>query len=72
VSAEGPPSGESEEARGIPFPDSLCHKCAAPVRYIKTSRSTFLYCPIFKLYPPQPVRECDEFRPKPAPEPERP
>lgn len=24
----------------------------------------FLYCPILKRYPPQPVRACEEFVPK--------
>jgi hypothetical protein len=56
-------SGDTEE-RPIPFPDSLCHACAAPVKLVRTKRSIFLFCPIFKKYPPQPVRECPEFRPK--------
>jgi hypothetical protein len=25
--------------------------------------SVFIYCPIFKAYPPQPVRVCREYRP---------
>jgi hypothetical protein len=56
------------------FPDSLCHDCAAPPRYIVNSRgSTFLFCPIFKRYPPQPVRNCEKFVPRPpATEPEPP
>jgi hypothetical protein len=46
------------------FPDSLCHDCAAPVRYVTNDRgSTFLYCPLFKRYPPQPVRSCEKFAP---------
>ena len=51
------------------FPESLCHVCAAPVRYVTNDRgSTFLYCPIFKRYPPQPVRACEKFAPiRPAP-----
>jgi hypothetical protein len=59
---------EKPDARdaGRPFPDSLCHRCAAPPRYIKTPRSTFIFCPIFKRYPPQPVKECDRFIPYPA------
>jgi len=61
-------SGEDGETPGLPFPDSLCHRCAAPPRYIKTSRSTFIYCPLFKRYPPQPVRECEKFQPKASPE----
>jgi len=51
---------------GLPFPDSLCHRCAAPVRVIRTARSTFLYCPKLKRYPPQPVGECEAFVPKPS------
>ena len=54
--------GEPEPAP--PFPDSLCHSCAAPPKYIRTARSTFIYCPIFKKYPPQPVVECSEYRPR--------
>ncbi len=46
-----------------PFPTSLCHRCAAPPKYIHTERSTFIRCPIFKAYPPQPVRACDAFVP---------
>jgi hypothetical protein len=44
------------------FPESLCHDCAAPPRYIVNSRgSIFLFCPVFKRYPPQPVRACEKF-----------
>jgi hypothetical protein len=68
VSDEDVSSGTDDEAPGLPFPDSLCHRCAAPPRYIKTSRSTFIYCPLFKRYPPQPVRECEKFQPKPPEE----
>ena len=60
------PEGEGKE---LPFPDSLCHTCAAPVKYIRTARSTFLYCPIFRRYPPQPVRTCPEYRPLEGPAP---
>jgi hypothetical protein len=47
----------------VPFPDSLCHRCAAPPRYIRTARSLFIHCPILKQYPPQPVSSCDAFVP---------
>jgi hypothetical protein len=57
-------SPDEDESRMPPFPDSLCHACAAPPRYIKTERSTFIYCPIFKRYPPQPVHACEKFVPK--------
>ena len=52
------------------FPESLCHDCAAPPRFITSGRgSTFLFCPIFKRYPPQPVRACEKFLPKAPPRP---
>jgi hypothetical protein len=48
--------------RSLPFPESLCHSCAAPPRYVTSDRgSVFVYCPIFKKYPPQPVRECSGY-----------
>lgn len=58
---EGPP---------LPYPDSLCHRCAAPPRYIRSARgSVFILCPLLpEKYPPQPVRRCPLFRPRP-PEP---
>ena len=58
-----PDPKEEDEKKGLPFPGSLCHRCAAPPRYIRTERSVFIRCPILKLYPPQPVRECDAFVP---------
>jgi hypothetical protein len=63
---DGDPSAEeTDPAKALPFPDSLCHRCAAPPQYIRTARSTFIRCPILKKYPPQPVRQCDAFLPKP-------
>jgi hypothetical protein len=56
------PKGENEVGRR-PFPDSLCHRCAAPPHYIHTERSTFIRCPILKRYPPQPVLVCEAFTP---------
>jgi len=62
VSREDPPSNpDAADDRELPFPDSLCHECAAPARYIKTQRSIFIYCPLFNRYPPQPVRACEKF-----------
>ncbi len=53
----------------LPFPESLCHRCAAPPRYVNTERSTFILCPLLPTkYPPQPVLRCGLFRPR-APEP---
>lgn len=47
-----------------PFPESLCHGCAAPARYVATASSTFILCPVLPTkYPRQPVRECPAFRP---------
>jgi len=64
MSEKGP--GVEDDAE-LPFPDSLCHACAAPPKYIRTARSVFIFCPVFRKYPPQPVRECPEFRPKTPP-----
>ena len=67
MSREPPDQVAPESADGLPFPDSLCHRCGAPPRYIRTERSTFIYCPIFKRYPPQPVWACDRFVPRVEP-----
>lgn len=57
----------SETPAPLPFPDSLCHRCAAPPRYIRAARSVFILCPLVpERYPRQPVRECPYFRPKDA------
>jgi hypothetical protein len=66
VSEADPPDGEAgtgpdEDGPKLPFPDSLCHRCAAPPKYIRTERSVFIRCPILKRYPPQPVVRCDAF-----------
>ncbi|RKG85017.1 hypothetical protein D7W82_20705 [Corallococcus sp. CA049B] len=48
----------------LPFPDSLCHRCAAPPRYVQTRTTTFIMCPLLpQKYAPQPVRACSLFRP---------
>ena len=65
--ADGASGDEDADAPGLPFPDSLCHRCAAPPRYIRTERSVFIRCPILKAYPPQPVGECDAFVPRAKP-----
>ncbi len=50
-------------ARPLPHPQSLCHRCAAPPRYVETKTSVFIQCPIAPMkYPPQPVARCDFFR----------
>jgi hypothetical protein len=47
------------------FPASLCHRCGAPPRYVRSDRgSVFIHCPILRRYPPQPVSTCTEYRPR--------
>lgn len=47
-----------------PFPESLCHRCAAPPKYVRTARSTFIRCPLVaEKYPRQPVVQCALYRP---------
>lgn len=49
----------------LPFPESLCHRCAAPPRYVQGGRSVFILCPLLPAkYPPQPVLRCPLFRPR--------
>lgn len=55
---EGPP-------RALPFPESLCHKCAAPPKYVRTQTSVFILCPLLpQKYPRQPVLACPLFVPR--------
>lgn len=63
---DGAPESGDAEAPELPFPDSLCHRCAAPPKYIRTERSVFIRCPILKTYPPQPVEACEAFVPADA------
>jgi len=54
-----------ENPSALPFPTSLCHRCAAPPKYVRTKTSTFILCPLLpNKYPPQPVLRCGLFRPK--------
>jgi hypothetical protein len=49
----------------LPYPTSLCHRCAAPPRYVRTTTSIFIMCPILpNKYPPQPVVRCTAYKPK--------
>lgn len=49
--------------RDLPYPGSLCHACAAPPRYVTSDRgSVFVYCPVLRRYPSQPVGACDHYR----------
>jgi hypothetical protein len=51
----------------VPFPQSLCHRCAAPPRLVTSDRgSVFIYCPLLKRYPQQPVLSCAAYIPAPA------
>ncbi len=51
------------DERPPPFPESLCHRCAAPARYVRTAASTFILCPLLpEKYPDQPVLRCPLFR----------
>lgn len=53
------------EEKELPFLESLCHKCAAPPRYVRTGTSVFILCPLLPIkYPPQPVLSCPLFRPR--------
>ena len=62
-----PPEEPPSSAVPRPFPESLCHSCAAPPRYVTSDRgSVFIYCPILELYPPQPVTACEAYRPRTA------
>jgi hypothetical protein len=46
-----------------PFPESLCHRCAAR-RYVHGRATLFVMCTALpKKYPPQPVIRCEAFRP---------
>ena len=57
---------------GLPFPESLCHRCAAPPRYVRTGQSVFILCPVLPdKYPRQPVLRCPAFRPAPPDPTER-
>ncbi|HEX4493787.1 MAG TPA: hypothetical protein VH914_21480 [Acidimicrobiia bacterium] len=52
----------------VPFPDSLCHRCAH-LRVVDSAKgSTFLMCrePSLRKYAPQPVRSCPKFSPAPG------
>jgi hypothetical protein len=58
-------SAEEKAGRKLPFPESLCHRCAAPPKYVVGKNSTFILCPLLlNRYPPQPVRTCALFRPR--------
>jgi hypothetical protein len=52
-------------AEALPFPESLCHRCAAPPRYVRSDRgSVFIHCPLLQVYPAQPVTACTVFVPR--------
>lgn len=48
----------------LPYPESLCHRCAAPPKYVRTATSVFLRCPLLpEKYPRQPVLRCSLYQP---------
>ncbi len=48
----------------LPYPESLCHRCAAPPKYVRTATSVFLRCPLLPdKYPRQPVLRCAMYKP---------
>ena len=56
---------QSKPDAELSYPNSLCHKCAAPPRYIRTATSLFILCPLLpQKYPRQPVLNCSLFKPK--------
>jgi hypothetical protein len=58
----------NKEDPPLPFPESLCHRCAAPPRYIRSATSVFVLCPLLpEKYPRQPVLTCALFRPAERP-----
>ena len=60
----------TDPPKPLPYPTSLCHRCAAPPRYVKTATSIFILCPLLpEKYPPQPVLSCPLFRPRRPDEP---
>ena len=55
----------SDAQKSLPYPESLCHRCAAPPKLVETKTSTFIMCPLLpEKYPRQPVVECPLFRPR--------
>jgi hypothetical protein len=51
----------------VPYPDSLCHGCAAAPRYMRGKHSTFIFCPLLpEKYPAQPVLKCRLYQPRRA------
>jgi hypothetical protein len=58
---------DRDSSAPLPYPESLCHRCAAPPRYILARTSVFIMCPLLPAkYPRQPVRECALYRPLPG------
>jgi hypothetical protein len=53
----------SQPPSPLPYPQSLCHRCGAPPKYVQTKTSVFIMCPLLaNKYPPQPVLQCPMFR----------
>jgi hypothetical protein len=61
--SDAPKKDPPAPAAPTPYPESLCHACAAR-RYVPARASTFLMCTALDVkYPRQPVRACVAFRP---------
>lgn len=58
--------GATARPAPLPYPESLCHRCAAPPRYIESKKgSVFILCPLLdEKYPRQPVLRCPLFTPR--------
>ncbi len=55
----------SEETPEVPYPNSLCHRCAAR-RYVKGRAALFVLCTALpEKYPLQPVIRCVAFLQEP-------
>jgi hypothetical protein len=55
-------NGRPAEPDALPFPDSVCHRCANS-RVIATRTSKFVLCTVLAVkYPRQPVSDCAEFK----------
>jgi hypothetical protein len=52
----------ADAPRELPYPESLCHRCAA-LRVVQGARSSFLMCTALEeKYPRQPVVRCLAFK----------
>lgn len=60
-----PATHDAAKGSPLPFPESLCHRCAAPPKYVVTRTAAYILCPLVpEKYPRQPVLACPYFRPR--------